>query len=164
MCEKHKSGHCDTKSINADYLESVVLDIVSPRANQIISKGDFIRIVNNEKNVNKPLISRIEKDMNVSNRQIDAYYTALDKTENECIINATLERLEKEVNTHKKLKEKLESLKGKNELLNSLKLEDVKFNKESLLKNREVARTLCRLLIDKILVNQEEDTIEIILK
>lgn len=165
QCETHKAGACVTKAINADYLESVVLDYVSSLANKLISKMDLKKSIKSEIQQINPLINKLEKDIKANNRQIETYYSVLANfQDNLNITKETLERLGSAVNTQKKLDAKLTELKVKVTSLMNIKTADVKFTKESLLSNRERARTICKILIEKIIVNEDEDTIELIIK
>ena len=62
------------------------------------------------------------------------------------------------------IQEDLELLKLKVIMLDGLITSNVTISKEDLLNDRLKARTLCKILIDKIIVDEANDEIEIIIK
>ena len=83
---------------------------------------------------------------------------------NEFLKTGLLEKIEESIKLNKKLNEDLELLKLKVIMLDGLITSNVKLSKEDLLKDRLKARTLCKILIDKIIVDEANDEIEIIIK
>lgn len=165
QCENHKARACDTKAINADYIESAVLDIVTPLANKLISQIDFNKMKKLELKEYKPLKDQIERDLKLIDRQIESYYATMSQiSDSEELRKETLRRLNEAVSTKKQLNIQLTEIENKISSTDSLKRENVILTKEKLLSDRQKARTLCKLLIDKIIVNEETDELEIIIK
>lgn len=165
QCPSHKAKACDTKEINADYIESFVLDIVTPLANKCITSGDIENAIKPQIKECKRLIKQLEKNIMQNNRQTETYYTNLTQVySNEFLMKNVMEKLEQVVNLDKKLNEDLEVLKSKINMLDGLITSNVTISKEDLLNDRLKARTLCKILIDKIIVDEANDEIEIIIR
>lgn len=165
QCQSHKAKACDTKEINADYIESFVLDIVTPLANKCITSGDIENAIKPQIKECKRLIKQLEKNIMQNNRQTETYYTNLTQVySNEFLMKNVMEKLEQVVNLDKKLNEDLEVLKSKINMLDGLITSNVTISKKDLLNDRLKARTLCKILIDKIIVDESNDEIEIIIK
>lgn len=165
QCPAHKAKACDTKAINAEYIENYVLDIVTPLANKFLIKSNVGKSVKPQIKETKRLINKIEKDIEKNNRQCEAYYIGLSQVlSNEILKTGLLEKIEESIKLNKKLNEDLELLKSKVIMLDGLITSNVKLSKEDLLNDRLKARTLCKILIDKIIVDEANDEIEIIIK
>ena len=164
-CETHKAGACITKAINADYLESVVLDYVSPLANKFLNKDNFMKVLRKEIQRFTILVQKLEKDKKIITREIESYCSALSTCgDNKNIVRNLVKKLDEATKTEEELDEKLTDYKEKVASLSNLALDDVKFSKEKLLQNRVLARNVCNLLVKKVIVNENEDLIDIIIK
>lgn len=165
QCPSHKAKACDNKAINAEYIENYVLDIVTPLANKFLIKSNVGKSVKPQIKETKRLINKIEKDIEKNNRQCEAYYIGLSQVlSNEFLKTGLLEKIEESIKLNKKLNEDLELLKLKVIMLDGLITSNVKLSKEDLLKDRLKARTLCKILIDKIIVDEASDEIKIIIR
>ena len=160
-CPNHKLKSCSTKSINADYLENVVLDIVVDTLAKVDLSDEFEEYKKNR-------IECLNNSLKNNNRNISKYKKIFDslvikscEVKNELLlveINRRMEEMSKQIlDCELKIEiieSKIQHLKGMTEL------KDI--TKEALLRNREAARDLVKNIIRIIEVDEDSDSIRIV--
>lgn len=171
VCPNHKkSKTCVTKDVNAEYLECAVKETIANFVNGYIGKT----------RLSAEAFKRIKSDMQESLKKLNKDYEAIDKKISSYLeqitapstSNVLKSRYESEAEKY------LEALEIKKQRINEIKqkLKTVSkiendfgaskrvLSKEELFSTYSKSRTLCSIFIDKIVVDDKNDNIDIVLK
>lgn len=159
-CPNHKNKVCKTKSLNADYIENVVLDLVV----DIINSLDLSNELNNRNKeriaFHSGIVSKNKRILNEKTKALDALAIQVSKINNSLLIDTMIKRMEslaEEINSYEK------KIEEHSVLIEEISETDVmvKITKEELLNDRKLAQSIIREVIDEIIVDDENDDITV---
>lgn len=171
VCPNHKkSKSCKTKDVNAEYLETAIKEAITSFVNQYIKTANLSKKAfearKNEINVD---LKKLRHDYNLIDKKISSFFVQVNDTSNSPkLAKRYQEEVEKHLDMLETKQSKIDELTEKLACLSQL---EGAFNKnkqplkvEELFTTYSKARFLCSLFIDKILVDDSKNDIEIILK
>lgn len=162
LCPTHKLKHCNTKSLNADYIESVVIDVVVLLLNELLRTRNHDKQLRTRINETNVVLTRLKKDLVLLESKYQSCLNAITLlSSDKCLFEHTTNQMRTLLEQISDVKSKIATHTAKVELLESLKGINLSFTRERLLSNRLRARALCQVFIKEIIVNDGDD-IEII--
>lgn len=159
-CPTHRIKHCSTKSINADYLENVVLDIVITMLNGYLANHSADKLLRDRIREIDSVITRLKTELSRVESKYNNCLNAIALLANDtCLLEHTAGQMRECLSLMEDLNAKIAMNTTKKDEFKSLIGKPLVVSKDSLLKDRIRARSLCQLFIKGITVSEDDNII-----
>lgn len=171
VCPNHKKEKsCKTKDVNAEYIESAVKETITNFINNYVATAKLSKSAFDiMKNKIKSDLKKFNKDYDTIDKKISSF---LEQASNPSLSNKISQRYQEEAEKYLDMldikKQKIDELSKK---LDSVSEIEVKFNgnknslaTEKIFDTYEKTRTLCSIFVEKVIIDDAQENIEIVLK